>query len=151
MTIENWIVSLGPHQDAVVWGVVVEYWAKIDTHIHKRSCKLERQYKGCINEKNEVLGSGRGNEGLYWRRGQDNSFCIWQREAQETVRRRRLRREGWSPSFSSFSPLSLFRRGEKDRWRRKQIDSLRGRGQLSLLAEAMRSGPLCKTAGMLHS
>ncbi len=47
-----------------------------NTHTHKRTCKLERQDNGCINEKNEVLGSGRGNEGLYWRRGEDNSFCI---------------------------------------------------------------------------
>lgn len=92
-----------------------------------------------------------GNKGLYWRRGEDKSLCSWQREAQETVRRRRLWREGWSPSFSSFPP-SLFlslasvkgRRGEKGRWRRKQIDSLRGRGQLSLLADAMRCGPLLK-------
>lgn len=50
----------------------MEYWG--NTHTHKRTCKLERQDNGCINEKNEVLGSGRGNEGLYWRRGEERTI-----------------------------------------------------------------------------
>lgn len=66
-------------------------------------------------------------------------------QEEETTERRMI-------SFFLFFFPSLFlslapvqgRRGEKDRWRRKQIDSLRGRGQLSLLAEAMRCGPLRK-------
>lgn len=73
-------MSLGPHQDRVVRGEVVEHLefgeAELNTTTTKnKTCKLERHDNDSVNEKND-WGLGGGNEELYWRRGEDKSFCI---------------------------------------------------------------------------